>query len=41
MVFWIIVGIAVGYIFKGQIDVLVGKAVKKLKDKNHDDWSND
>ena len=39
MIFWIIVGIAVGYFFKPQLDVLVGKVVKVIKDnrKNRDE----
>ena len=40
MFFWIIVGIAIGYFFKPQLDGIVGKALKTIKDnrKNkHDD----
>ncbi len=39
MIFGIIVGIVVGYFFKPQIDVLVGKVVKSIKDnrKNGDE----
>lgn len=32
MFFWIIVGIAIGYFFKPQLDGLVGKALKTIKD---------
>ncbi len=41
MIFWILVGIAVGYFFKPQIDVLIGKVVKRLKDRKHDKWDDD
>ena len=41
MIFWIIIGIAVGYFFKPQIDVLIGKAIKRLKKKDHDKWDSD
>jgi len=40
MIFWIIVGIAIGYFFKPQIDGLIGKALKSIKDnrkKKYDD----
>lgn len=40
MIFWIILGIAIGYFFKPQLDTLVGKALKTIRDnrKNkHDD----
>ena len=40
MVFWIIVGIAIGYFFKPQLDGLIGKALKSIKDnrkKKYDD----
>lgn len=32
MIFWIIVGIAIGYFFKPQLDGIVGKALKSIKD---------
>ena len=41
MIFWIIIGIAIGYFFKPQLDTIVGKALKTIKDtrKNkHDDY---
>jgi len=39
MFFWIIVGVAIGYFFKPQLDGLVGKALKVIKDnrKNKND----
>jgi len=40
MVLWIIVGIAIGYFFKPQLDGLIGKALKSIKDnkkKKYDD----
>ncbi len=38
MFFWLIVGIVLGYVLKPQLDVLVGKVIRRLKDKNHDKW---
>jgi len=40
MFLWIIVGIAIGYFFKPQLDGLIGKALKSIKDnrkKKYDD----
>ena len=37
MIFWILVGIGVGYFFKPQIDRLVNKGLQKLRDKRGDD----
>jgi len=39
MIFWIIIGIAIGYFFKPQLDTIVGKALKAIKDnrKNKQD----
>jgi len=40
MLLWIIVGIAIGYFFKPQLDGLIGKALKSIKDnrkKKYDD----
>ncbi len=31
MIFWLIVGIVIGYFFKNQIDVLVGKVIRMIK----------
>lgn len=41
MIFWLIAGVALGYFFKPQIDKVVLKAVRKLKDrhKDYDDGS--
>ena len=36
MFFWLIVGVALGYFFKPQIDGIVQKAVKMLKDNRKD-----
>jgi len=36
MIFWIIVGIAIGYFFKPQLDLLVGKAIRAIRDNRHD-----
>ena len=41
MVFWIIVGIGIGYFFKPQLDRLIGKAIKRLRGKNHHKWDDD
>jgi len=37
MFFWILIGIVIGYLFKSQIDILVGKIVKKIKHKDEQD----
>lgn len=34
MIFWLIVGIAVGYFFKPQLDRVVYKAMRALRDRN-------
>jgi hypothetical protein len=43
MFFWLIVGVAAGYFFKPQIDVVVKKAVRMLKDNRNenDDYKQD
>ncbi|MEA1910381.1 MAG: hypothetical protein U9N32_01735 [Spirochaetota bacterium] len=41
MIFWIIVGIAVGYFFKPQLDNLVGKALKTIKDNKKNKFGDD
>ncbi len=41
MIFWILVGIAIGYFFKPQLDRLLGKVVKRLRDKDHHKWDDD
>lgn len=38
MIFWILVGAVLGYFFKPQIDKLVFKAVKALRDKRNDNY---
>jgi hypothetical protein len=39
MIFWIIVGVAIGYFFKPQLDQLVGKVVRAIRDnRNRDDY---
>jgi hypothetical protein len=37
MFFWLLAGIAIGYFFKPQIDKLLGKVVKKLRDNQDED----
>ena len=37
MIFWIILGGALGYFFKPQIDKLINKGLQKLRDKRGDD----
>ena len=37
MIFWLIVGVAVGYFFKPQIDVGVKKVVRMIQDNTKDD----
>jgi hypothetical protein len=38
MIFWIIVGIAIGYFFKPQLDRLVGRAIRAIRDnRDHRD----
>ena len=32
MIFWLIVGVALGYFFKPQLDVLVGKVIRMIRD---------
>ena len=41
MIFWIIVGIALGYFFKPQLDSIVGKALKTIKDNRKKKWDDD
>ncbi len=41
MIFWILVGIAIGYFFKPQLDRLIGKVIKRLRGRNHHDWDDD
>ncbi|MBN2050147.1 MAG: hypothetical protein JW760_06855 [Spirochaetales bacterium] len=43
MIFWIIVGIALGYFFKPQLDRVVGKLFKAIRDgrngrRDRDRW---
>ncbi len=35
MFFWLIVGVALGYFFKPQIDRIVNKAIRYLKDNRN------
>ncbi|MFW5714809.1 MAG: hypothetical protein ACOCXF_00365 [bacterium] len=32
MIFWLIVGVALGYFFKPQLDVLVGRVIRMIRD---------
>lgn len=32
MIFWLIVGIALGYFFKPQLDRVVGRVIKSIRD---------
>ena len=41
MFFWIIVGIAIGYFFKPQLDRIVGKALKTIKDNRKNKFDDD
>jgi len=41
MIFWILVGIAIGYFFKPQIDPYVKKAIRYLREKSNKDYYND
>ena len=41
MFFWIIVGIAIGYFFKPQLDGIVGKALKTIKDNRKNKFDDD
>ncbi len=41
MFLWILIGIVIGYLFKSQIDILVGKIIKKIKHKDDDKWDSD
>jgi len=36
MIFWLIVGAALGYFFKPQLDVLVGKVIRAIRDNRRD-----
>ena len=41
MIFWLIVGIALGYFFKPQLDRLVGRVIRAIRDNRrdyHDRW---
>ena len=35
MIFWILVGIAIGYFFKPQLDKLVYRTVRMIKDRQN------
>ena len=35
MIFWLLVGVVLGYFFKPQIDKLVYKTVRKIKDNQN------
>ncbi len=37
MIFWIIVGVAIGYFFKPQLDRLVGRVIRALRDDRRSD----
>ena len=41
MFFWLLVGVVLGYFFKPQIDGVVHKAVKYLKDNRKDGGDKD
>lgn len=41
MIFWIIVGIAIGYFFKPQLDRLIGKFMKSIRDNRKHKWDDD
>ena len=32
MLFWLILGVALGYFFKPQIDLLVGRVIRAIRD---------
>ncbi len=40
MIFWLIVGIALGYFFRPQLDRVLGKLFKSIRDnrRNRDHW---
>jgi len=38
MIFWLIVGLVLGYFFKPQIDRIVYKAIRRIRDKNDRDY---
>lgn len=41
MIFWIIVGVAIGYFFKPQLDRLVGRVIRSIRDnrdRDRDRW---
>jgi len=38
MIFWLIVGLVLGYFFKPQIDKIVYKAIRRIRDKNDRDY---
>lgn len=35
MIFWLIVGLVLGYFFKPQIDKIVYKAIRKIRDRRN------
>jgi hypothetical protein len=37
MIFWVLVGIAIGYFFKPQLDQVVGRVVRMLRDDSKKD----
>ncbi|ADK83118.1 MULTISPECIES: hypothetical protein [Sediminispirochaeta] len=37
MIFWILVGVVLGYFFKPQLDRVVGRIVRSLRDNHRDD----
>jgi len=41
MIFWIIVGIAIGYFFKPQLDRIIGKVMHSIKDNRKHKWDDD
>jgi hypothetical protein len=43
MIFWLIVGVALGYFFKPQLDRVVGRVIKSIRDNRnnsggHNNW---
>ena len=41
MIFWILVGIGIGYFFKPQLDRIIGKVLKSIKDNHKHKWDDD
>ena len=37
MLFWLIIGVALGYIFKPQLEIFIGRLILSLQNKRRED----